>query len=463
MKKFLNSAIILSILAITLVSLSACGNQTPRIEDRTVIGETYTLENNRILNGNLNVIGGVVEIEEAATVNGNLFVLGGLVTVDGTIKGDLTAVGGTINLSETAILEGDLISPVSYININQNAQILGEETNQWIFPSVGLEQLSNLPTQAYNPQTDTAISVLTRVGKYLTYTLVLFALGALLLLIMPKSADRMISAIGHKPWPLFGYGVLTTVVMFSVLFLSITICLIPFVLLVGFVYMTALLVGWLALGYLLGKRITQGIFNKTWHPVLTGAFGNLVLYLIALGVSLIPCVGWFPVFIAMIFGLGMVVATLFGTYPYPRFPDEYNEFEPVVLFEKPSPDRADISTSQEPIATTQAPEEPLFVDQEISFEDEEDKDLSEKPVENNANIPEAPVEEIVAKPEVPIEVLNLGARINNILIDAGLSTVDSVLAKLEFGDEVLLEVDGFGEKSLSDLKKALLASGYKLS
>lgn len=462
MKKIIKAALIVSTLTITLVLLSGCGNASPRLEDRTVIGETYTLEDNRILSGNLNVIGGVVEINETATVNGNLFVLGGLVTIDGTIKGDLTAIGGTVNLSETAVLEGDLISPVSYININPNAQILGEETNQWIIPSAGLEQLSNLPTPTYNPQTYTAVWVLTQIGKYLTYTLVLFALGALLLLVMPKSADRMVTAVGNKPWHIFGYGTLTTIVMFSVLFLSITICLIPFVLLAGLVYMTALLVGWLSLGYLLGKRITQGIFNRTWHPVLTGAFGNLVLYLIALGVSLIPCVGWFPVFITMIFGLGMVVATLFGTYPYPRTPYEPDEQEPVVLFDKPSPGDTVGLTSQEPAPTTLTPQENLRDEDVLPVEDQEEASLPETPVENSEVFPEVPVAEVVAKPEVPIEVLNLGARINNILIDADLTTVDAVLAKLEFGDDALLEVDGLGKKSLSDLKKALLASGYTL-
>jgi hypothetical protein len=462
MKKILRSVLILSTFIITLVLLTGCGNASPRLEDRTVIGETYTLEDNRILNGNLNVIGGVVEIKETATVNGNLFVLGGLVTIDGTIKGDLTAIGGTVNLTETAILEGDLISPVSYININQDAQILGKETSQWVFPNVGLEQFSNLPAQTYYPQTYTAISVLTQIGKYFTYTLVLVALGALLLLILPKSADRMITAIGSKPWHVLGYGALTTIVMFSVLFLSITICLIPFVLLIGLVYMTALLVGWLALGYLLGKRITNGMFNKTWHPVLTGAFGNLVLYLIALGVGQIPCVGWFPFFITMLFGLGMVVATLFGTYPFPRIPDGDTEPEQVVIFEKSALKEADISTTLEPVGIQSSPEEPFDVEEGILPEKEEDEDLTDTPVENQASLPVVPVAEVVAKPEVPIEILNLGARINIVLIDAGLTTVDDVLNRLESGEEALLEINGFGEKSLGELKQALAVAGYKI-
>jgi hypothetical protein len=460
MKTIHKLILVLTIILMGLLAFPRTVSAAPVKDDRIVIGESYTLETGRILDGDLNVIGGVVEIKEAATVNGNVFVLGGLVTINGTINGNLTAIGGTVNLSETAVLQGDLITPASYININPNARILGEQKTPDGVTGIGTEQLSNLRNQLTRSRPFGVISILTQIGKFLTYTLVLFALGALLILIMPYSADRMVTATRNKPWHLFGYGTLTTIVMFSVLFLSITICLIPFVLLVGLVYVTALLVGWLALGYLLGKRTTNDIFNKTWHPVLTGAFGNLILYLIALGVSQIPCVGWFPVFIAMLFGLGMVVATLFGTYSYPRIPCEDKESEQVVLFDKSAPKEAVISTSTEPGATKPTPEVPLDFEEDTTFEREMKEDLPEKPTETAVTLSEVPVAEVIAKPEVPIELLNLGARMNNVLIDAGYTTVDDVLTQLELGDDALLEINGFGEKSLSDLKKALLASGY---
>ncbi|MFU8826455.1 MAG: DNA-directed RNA polymerase subunit alpha C-terminal domain-containing protein [Brevefilum sp.] len=439
MKSIHKFIIVLTVILIGMLAFPSPAHAAPSAEDRIVIGESYTLENGRILDGDLNVIGGVVEIKSRATVNGNVFVLGGLVTIDGTVKGDLTAIGGTVNLSESAVVEGDLVTPVSYINIDPDANIIGNQIQR----ELGTESFSSLRNQIRRTRTFSAIPILTRIGKFLVNILVLFALGALLLLIMPKSADRMIYAINKQPWSMLGFGFLSTLVMASILLLTITICLIPFVILVGLVYATALLVGWLALGYLLGKRIANGIFKTTWHPVLNGAVGNLVLYLIAWGVGRIPCVGWFPIFIAMQFGLGMVITTLFGTYTYPRTICPEEDVEPVVLFEEGKPEEAIITPIQAQDTTKELPN--------ATLEDETD-DV----------IPQTPEVKVVARPEVPIEILNLGERSNNVLIDAGLTTVDDVLAKLERSEESMLDIPGFGKKSLADLKNALLASGYKL-
>ena len=61
-----------------------------------------------------------------------------------------------------------------------------------------------------------------------------------------------------------------------------------------------------------------------------------------------------------------------------------------------------------------------------------------------------------------ISELNLGAKAVAALNRAELVTVGDVLAKLEGGEKALLEVEGFGRKSLIDLKKSLRQMGYKL-
>lgn len=426
MKIKLNLIILFTILTITLVALTGCSNITATRDDRIILGESYTLENGRILNGDLNVIGGVVVVEETASVNGNVFVLGGLVTIDGTIKGDLTAIGGTVNINQTAVLEGDLISPVSFINVNPNARVLGERIDEWILPGINLQQFTNLAPQPVPVRTFAFLPILTRIGKFLAMTLLMAGLAALLLLIMPKPAERMTRALIAAPWHLLGYGALTSLVMASALIMIITICLIPLIAIFGLVYALAVLVGWLALGYELGKRMANNIFNTSWHPVLAAVVGNLALYLVAAGLNLIPCMGGFLIFIIMIFALGMVVATLFGTYPYPR--TETKDDEPVVLFEAKPSTKSESPANEEPIGAA-------VVSQ---------------------------VQDVApsVKPEMPIEALNLGSRINNTLLDAGLTSVDDVLQKLAGGDESMLVISGFGEKSLQDLKDALKALGY---
>lgn len=65
-------------------------------------------------------------------------------------------------------------------------------------------------------------------------------------------------------------------------------------------------------------------------------------------------------------------------------------------------------------------------------------------------------------PNRPVEELELGKRPTEALLTAGMATVGQVLEKLEGGETALLELAGFGRKSLIDLKKKLRTLGYTL-
>jgi large subunit ribosomal protein L31 len=62
--------------------------------------------------------------------------------------------------------------------------------------------------------------------------------------------------------------------------------------------------------------------------------------------------------------------------------------------------------------------------------------------------------------DVSVEVLEMGARVTNALVDAKIVTVQDLLTLLEGGDQPLLDIKGFGRKSLIDLKIALRAQGF---
>jgi DNA-directed RNA polymerase alpha subunit len=143
-----------------------------------------------------------------------------------------------------------------------------------------------------------------------------------------------------------------------------------------------------------------------------------VLFLLAKGLGFIPCIGWFLVLVASLFGLGMAVVTLFGTNPYPR---------------------------------NQAgkPQKPVVLN------DDEPTDFEEP------QIIEALPEELPSE-DRPVSDLGLSSRVNDILGQAGLETIPDVLNKLGKGDKAMLEIPGFGPKSLADLKTALSQMGYQL-
>ncbi|MPM32749.1 50S ribosomal protein L31 [bioreactor metagenome] len=61
-----------------------------------------------------------------------------------------------------------------------------------------------------------------------------------------------------------------------------------------------------------------------------------------------------------------------------------------------------------------------------------------------------------------VQEIGLPARASEALVKAGLTTVGQIITKLGAGEAALLEIDGFGRKSLIDMKKLLRAQGYEL-
>ena len=65
-------------------------------------------------------------------------------------------------------------------------------------------------------------------------------------------------------------------------------------------------------------------------------------------------------------------------------------------------------------------------------------------------------------PERPVAELGLTKRAIDILAGAEITNVGHVMAHLEKGEAALLNIEGFGRKSLADLKKSLRKLGYEL-
>ncbi|MEN6435135.1 MAG: DNA-directed RNA polymerase subunit alpha C-terminal domain-containing protein [Anaerolineaceae bacterium] len=63
-------------------------------------------------------------------------------------------------------------------------------------------------------------------------------------------------------------------------------------------------------------------------------------------------------------------------------------------------------------------------------------------------------------PTRPIAELELGSRPTEALAKAGINNVGEALAKLAEGEQGILEISGFGRKSLIDMKKRMRQLGY---
>jgi large subunit ribosomal protein L31 len=71
-------------------------------------------------------------------------------------------------------------------------------------------------------------------------------------------------------------------------------------------------------------------------------------------------------------------------------------------------------------------------------------------------------EDARVSPNRAIADLGLGNRPTEALSRAGISTVGEMLDRLAQGEASVLEIEGFGRKSLIDLKKSLRNLGYEL-
>ncbi len=321
MKKAIKFLVLMAAITLVIFAFPSPVSADAPGSGRTIFGETYTLGTGEILDGDLTVFGGVVTIEMGAVVSGDVIAFGSVINIDGTIEGDLSMYGGTLTLEANAVIEGNLSSASSYIEQAPDAVIEGDFTQGISIPWTELN-LTNIPLPQVVTSTSSKISsVITNIAEFFGFLLAAVALGALLILITPKSIDVMNQALMSKPWEILAYGALTTAAMLvGGVLLSLTICMIPVVALVGLAFLLAVLAGWLTLGIQLGKLIETGIFRTSWHPVLTAALGNAVLFILARALGEIPCLGTILVIFAALFGLGMAVVTLFGTSPYPRVP-----------------------------------------------------------------------------------------------------------------------------------------------
>ena len=71
-------------------------------------------------------------------------------------------------------------------------------------------------------------------------------------------------------------------------------------------------------------------------------------------------------------------------------------------------------------------------------------------------------EEAKVSPKRAIAELELGTRTTAALDKAGIKEVGQFLAKLAEGESAVLAIEGFGRKSLIDMKKKLRSLGYEL-
>jgi hypothetical protein len=292
----------------------------PINEDKVVIGQTFILKEDQVLNGDLAVIGGTVFLRQGSLVSGNVAIIGGLLQVDGTIEGDIQALGGSIELLDKAIVEGSLYNYSSTLTQAEGAQIEGSQIAnlpfEFNFGELAIPSTPGSPTRPnINIQPATNF-----IGNFLWAILQILAIAALAMLIVllaPKSTERVAATIGSQPFVNWGIGLLSAFAVPAVLVILIVTLILSPLGLIGFLVLAcATIYGWIALGFEIGKRLI-GQKQRDFSPALLAGIGTLIITIIARLSAEVPCVGWIVGSALSLFGLGAVVLTRFGTRDYP--------------------------------------------------------------------------------------------------------------------------------------------------
>jgi hypothetical protein len=339
MKKYLQYAIIFILVLTVFWPSPAYAKEL--FDDKVVFGGTYTLESGESLDGNLVIFGGAVTTEGESTVNGDVVLIGGVANIGGTVNGNFVGIGGAVQLTSSAVVNGDLVTIGATLSREEgarvNGQIVGGMGTPFIFdiPESGpieeipaipeipeipevpeIPEIPVVPPVPQPPRINFSFNPLLEILWFFFRTLMLALLAVLVVIFFEKPTSRVAKAAVEQPLITGGAGFLTAVLTpMALIALTLTIILIPVTILTILALIVAWLFGWIAVGLEVGRRIAK-ILNMEWALAVSAGIGAFLLFLVLGGFAFIPCIGWIPMFLVGLWGLGAVIMTRFGTQDY---------------------------------------------------------------------------------------------------------------------------------------------------
>jgi hypothetical protein len=269
----------------------------------SILGSSYTLPANDVLDGNVDVYGGSADIE--GTVTGNVRVYGGSAEVNGAVGHDVVILGGSVHLGQRATVAHDVTVVGGSLVRDPGSQVGHNVTQQGSSPAGNLTSLLPLARPSF-PGTDLGLGLGLGVGVLL--------LSLLLQLFFPGQVSTTRDALEDRPYASLGFGILTVVAgVLLALLLAITVVLLPVSLAIGVAMGVGWLLGLTAAMMLIGHRLTAALHLRAEAVPTLLVGGGLVVVLVN-----VPVLGGLFGFVVGSMALGAVVMTRFGTRQHPR-------------------------------------------------------------------------------------------------------------------------------------------------
>jgi len=304
-------------------------NLIPDKDDKVVFGGEFTLSTGETLDGDLISFGGFLTLEEGSVINGDLVSMGGFVDANGTINGDLVAMGSNVELGAMASIQGSLALLGSSLERASGAQVVGDvvtnndtlnlDIPDFRFGPDGLDFNGDfIRSERFFNRTSFTNDIGNRVIGNLFIAFAMATIALLTMLFLPKQTRRIADAALAEPVAAGGLSLITFIALpILMVLLSITIILIPVVILLAFLCALALVFGWVAIGLEVGERLTTSL-KQDWSLPVQAGVGTFALSFVVGLVGMIPCLGWLASFTMLLLSFGGVILTRFGTQSYPQ-------------------------------------------------------------------------------------------------------------------------------------------------
>jgi len=269
-------------------------------------GSIIAAGGNLTLNGpvaqDIVVTGGTIDVGAGATIGRDLVVAGGMATVSAPVGRRVQVAAGSLTLR--GHVAGDVRGSVDHLKLD-GAQIGGnlDYTSNNAVQLVNGASVAGTTTR-HIPTDQGAARVGNRFVGWLQSLIGIFALGLLLIFLLPGVGTRAIDTERAQPWASLGIGaaicVITPIVALIVFIVGIFIGTWWLGLLLIPLWILVLAVGYVVSGFLVGRLIFARVGWGHYHDALALLGGLVVLTLL----GLLPLFGPLVWLAALVFGTG---------------------------------------------------------------------------------------------------------------------------------------------------------------
>jgi hypothetical protein len=248
---------------------------------------------------NIIKVGNDVILEEGQQAD-NIISVGGQITVYGLVEKSVVAVGGSVILTSKAVVRGNVVAVGGVVTRGSGAMVFGDVTE------INTSALSSSIASALRGEME-GWSLLLNIISLCFFAIILI-ITLMMTLVVPRSLAVVANAIEMSKVRSFLWGCLVTLLIvpfFMLLAISIIgIFLMP---LAFTALLLAAIIGFIAVGSLLGNTIITSVFHGYKKSLIKETL---------VGVSLLWLIGWIPYAgvvikaLAITLGLGGVMLTL---------------------------------------------------------------------------------------------------------------------------------------------------------